>query len=107
MLKTLTSRKEIPFDGSLTIRVATPDDEIALVRLAETDSSRIPTGTVLVAEVGGELWAALSLDDGHGVSDPFRPSAEALWMLTERRRQLRPARRRHVYRLPRVRPIGA
>jgi hypothetical protein len=107
MLKTMTARKQLPFDGSLTIRFATPDDEVALSRLAETDSSRAPRGAVLVAVVGGELWAALSLDDLHGVSDPFRPSGEALWMLTERARQLRRERRGRMQRLPRVWPVGA
>jgi hypothetical protein len=107
MFSTLTARKTEPFDGSLTIRFATPDDEVALSRLAESDSSRAPRGAVLVAEVGDELWAALSLDDLHGVADPFRPSAEALWMLTERARQLRHERRGRMQRLPRVWPVGA
>lgn len=107
MFKTVTARKELPFDGALTIRLATPDDEVALTRLAETDSHRTPRGAVLVAEVEDELWAALSLDDGHGVSDPFRPSGEALWMLNERGRQLRRERPGRMQRLPRVWPAGA
>jgi hypothetical protein len=107
MLKTLTARKQTPSDSSLTIRFAAPDDEATLSRLAELDSSRAPRGAVLVADVGGETWAALSLDDGHAVSDPFHASAEALWMLTERARQLRSGRRGRMQRLPRVWPAGA
>jgi hypothetical protein len=107
MLKTLTARKQTPSDAALTIRFASPDDEAALVRLAELDSSRAPRGAVLVADVGDETWAALSLDDGHGVADPFHSSAEALWMLTERARQLRHERRGRMQRLPRVWPAGA
>jgi hypothetical protein len=107
MLKSLTARKQLPFEGALTIRLATPADEPALTRLALSDSDRTPRGAVLVAEVDDEMWAALSLDDGHGVSDPFRPSAEALWMLTERSRQLRRERRGRMQRLPRVWPAGA
>jgi hypothetical protein len=107
MLKTLTARKQIPSDSALTIRFARPDDAATLTRLAELDSSRAPRGAVLVADVGEETWAALSLDDGHAVSDPFHPSAEALWMLTERGRQLRRERRGRMHRLPRVWPAGA
>jgi hypothetical protein len=107
MLKTVTARKQIPSDASLTIRFAVPDDEATLTRLAELDSSRAPRGAVLVADVGDETWAALSLDDGHGVSDPFHASAEALWMLTERAHQLRSERRGRLQRLQRVWPAGA
>jgi hypothetical protein len=61
--------------------------------VAELDSSRAPRGDVLVAYVDGELWAALSVTDGHYVADPMRPSAEAVEVLQERRRQLRRPRR--------------
>jgi hypothetical protein len=107
MPKTLTARKQPPADASLTIRFATPDDEPALDRLAQLDSSRTPRGAVMVAEVNGELWAALSLDDSHAVSDPFHSSAEALWMVAERARGLRRERRGRMQRLPRVWPARA
>ena len=73
---------------SVTIRYARPDDALALLDLAYLDSSRAPDGVVLVAEVGGQLWAAESLDDGHAVADPFRPSGELSFLLAERARQL-------------------
>jgi hypothetical protein len=61
---------------------------------------------VLVGEVGGELWAAVSIDDYEVVSDPFRPSGELAVVLLERARQLRqPERRRHP-RLARLRPAA-
>ena len=108
MLKTLSSRKTLAGTTSpLTIRFAAPDDEAALTRLAELDSTHAPRGAVLVAEIGDEMWAALSLDDGHAVGDPFRFSSEALWMLTERSRQLRRERRGRMQTLPRVWPAGA
>jgi hypothetical protein len=79
---------------ALTIRLATPDDASALEGLARLDSSRTPGGEVLVAEVGGELWAALSLEDFHAVADPFRPTGELVLVLIERGRALtKPARR--------------
>ena len=73
---------------SVTIRYARSDDALALLELAYLDSSRAPEGIVLVAEVGGQLWAAQSLDDQHAVADPFRPSGELSFLLSERARQL-------------------
>jgi len=76
-------------DGpSVTIRYARADDTLALLDLADLDSSHTPTGTVLVAEVGGRLWAARSVDDGHAIADPFRPSGELAFLLAERARQV-------------------
>jgi len=79
--------------NALTIRMATPFDADALNQLAELDSHEPLRGSVMVAEVGGDLWAALSLDDYAIVSDPFRPAGEVAWLLVERARQLRTNRR--------------
>lgn len=76
---------------SVTFRYAEPEDALALLDLAALDSSRAPAGTVLVAEVGGRLWAAQSLDDGHAIADPFRPSGELSFLLSERARQVKDA----------------
>jgi hypothetical protein len=73
---------------SVTIRYARPDDALSLLELADLDSSYPPHGVVLVAEVGGRLWAALSLADGHAIADPFRPSGELSFLLAERARQI-------------------
>ncbi len=72
----------------VTIRRATAVDDSAVAGLAELDSSRIPTGDVLVARVGSEIWAAVSLDDLHAVADPFRPSGAVVELLRERARSL-------------------
>lgn len=74
---------------SLTLRYAVPADAEALERLAQLDSRRALRGDVLVAEVGGELWAAISVDGRHTVADPFHPTAELVALLVERARQLR------------------
>jgi hypothetical protein len=90
---------------SLTMRYAVAEDADALRRLAQLDSARPLHGTVLVAEVAGEPWAAISLDDFHAVADPFRPSGELVWLLVERARDLeraerdRSGRRRRTLRL--------
>ena len=78
----------IDSSASVTIRYARPDDHRAVMDLAYLDSSYVPYGVVLVAEVDGRLWAALSLEDGHAVADPFRPSGELAFLLTERARQI-------------------
>jgi hypothetical protein len=72
----------------LVFRLARPDDRPAIERLSELDSARAPSGDVLVAEVRGAVWAALSLADFHAVADPFRPTGELVFLLAERGRQI-------------------
>ena len=80
--------------ASLTIRHATSADEAALSRLAALDSSRVPSGELLVAELDGELVAALSVDTGAVIADPFEHTAAIVDSLRVRARaQSRPARR--------------
>jgi hypothetical protein len=80
------SRRRV--DVAVTIRDAFPDDARALQRLAALDSSEIPRAPVLVAEVEGELRAALSLADGAAVADPFHPTVPLVELLVARRQQL-------------------
>jgi hypothetical protein len=97
--------QQLPADSrALTLRHAVPADADELDRLAQLDSRRAPRGVVLVAEVGGELWAAVSLDDMHAVADPFRPTGELVALLFARARQLRRAENGRVQGLPRVWP---
>jgi hypothetical protein len=98
-------------DDTLTIRMASPADAAALDRLAQLDSApRLAPVPTLVAEVGGELRAALPLDGGRAIADPFRPTAELVAILGERARQIAPpsrrfARRRRLVRAPRLAPV--
>lgn len=109
---TIMAKKSVPdARAGVNIRIATPDDARALHRLAALDSTRYDGGDALVAEVGGELWAAVSLTGGELMADPFRPSGELLSLLVERARQLRapapgPRRRRRPFatRTRRARP---
>jgi hypothetical protein len=89
-----------PVDTRVTFRHAVPADAQALTELAQLDSSRAPRGDVIVADAGGELWAAVSLEDGHAVANPFRPSGELTFRLSERARELHGAGR-HTTRRPR------
>ena len=58
-----------------SIRTATERDADALRRLAALDSRRVPEGRVLIGEIGGVPAAALSVDTGEVVADPFRGTA--------------------------------
>jgi hypothetical protein len=91
---------------NLTIRPAAAADESAVRRLSALDSAFPPTGDVLLGEVDGELWAALSIDTGHAVADPFRPSGDLVDLLRFRAERLtaeQPARGRVLARvLPRA-----
>ena len=93
-----------PVDARVTFRYATPTDAGALTELAQLDSSRAPRGDVIVADAGGELWAAVSLDDGHAVANPFRPSGELTWSLMERARELNRELRAKPHRTWRTSP---
>jgi hypothetical protein len=72
----------------VTLRRAWPDDNAELRRLAQLDSADRPGGRVLVAEVDGALRAAISLEDGAVVADPFHPTAALVELLRARARQL-------------------
>src|SRR6266508_3530551 len=58
----------------VTIRRSRAADRAALQRLAQLDSSRLSAGEWLVAEIEGELHAALPLQGGHPIADPFHPT---------------------------------
>jgi hypothetical protein len=60
--------------GTVELRPACRGDGAALERLAQLDSARVPVGRLLVAESGGALRAALSIDTGEAIADPFVPS---------------------------------
>jgi hypothetical protein len=78
----------------ITIRPADADDEAALTRLAALDSARVPAAPLLVADVEGELRAALSLRDGTTIADPFHYTALYLDLLRARAAMQRTSRRR-------------
>jgi hypothetical protein len=91
---------------ALTIRMAVSADAEALGRLAQLDSAPPPASVpMLVAEVGGELRAALPLGGGPAIADPFRRTAEIVAILADRARQLAPLPPRRAAR--RWRPLHA
>ncbi len=75
--------------GELLIREATDADAPGLLRLARLDSSRPPAGRIIVAEDRGTMVAAMSIDDGATIADPFRATAPVVAMLRLRAEQVR------------------
>ena len=75
----------------VTVRVAGPADALALSRLAALDSAAVPTGPTLVAEVDGQVVAALPVGGGAAVADPFRHTASAVSLLELRAAQIHAA----------------
>ena len=98
--------------GALQIRAAADADAPALLRLARLDSQgRPPAGRIIVAEDGGELVAAMSVDDGATIANPFRATAPVVAMLRLRAEQVRGgtarSQRRTLPSLRRLRARGA
>ena len=97
--------------GDLKVRTATVDDAPSLLRLARLDSQgRPPSGTILVAQDRGVIVAAMSVEDGATIADPFRSTAPIVAMLRVRADQLndtRPRSRRTRLSLRRLRANAA
>jgi hypothetical protein len=80
---------------TIEIRPAHSDDERALTRLGQLDSARVPPAPLLLAFVGGELRAAISLATGAAIADPFALTARLVELL---RTQAAPRRKRRPRR---------
>jgi hypothetical protein len=78
--------QELP--APVLVRRATASDNGRIVTLARLDDRRLPQGPFLVAELGGEAVAAMSLTSGTVVADPFRRTRDAADMLRLRAAQL-------------------
>jgi hypothetical protein len=92
---------------SLVIRALEERDSEQIARIAQLDSATIPAGDLLVAELGGEIVAALPLGGGRAIADPFRRSADAVELLHQRARQVggsAPKTPRVIARTPLSRP---
>jgi hypothetical protein len=84
-----------PQQADLVIRMARHEDDPVITRLAQLDGRRpldppFKRFGLLVAELEGEVLAALPLDGDHPLADPFRPTASLVEMLELRATQLRP-----------------
>jgi hypothetical protein len=90
--------------SAITLRIATPEDDSRIARLAALDSARPPAPPVLTAELDGEICVAVSLTDLHTVADPFRLTLPVQAIARARADQLRGAAPPQARRLG---PFGA
>lgn len=65
----------------VVLRPAVSADASVLADLAVLDSAKPLTGDVLLAFTGGDVVAAMSLDTGAVISDPFVPTTGLVEML--------------------------
>jgi hypothetical protein len=99
--------------GELKLRDASDDDAADLLRLARLDSqARPPAGKIIVAVDRGVLVAAMSVESGTTIADPFRATAPIVTMLRLRAEQVRreatpPSQRSTLLSLRRLRRSGS
>ena len=86
-----TQPTETTADDAVVLRPAHIRDGLALKRLAALDSSAPLFGPVMVAERDGEITAALELQSGRSIADPFKPTAGLVDLLEARAALLRRA----------------
>lgn len=90
---------------TIALRLAQPDEAHRVRRLAALDDAPPLEGEVLLALRDGEAIAALSLQDGRVVANPFVPTADAVELLRARENHLLGARRAGAWRVRRLREI--
>jgi hypothetical protein len=102
--------KPASHDSPVTIRWSTPADVARIIKISELDSRNRPPGEpALVAELGNEMVAILSLETGDVAANPFRHTAHAVALLRVRANQLTTTRRSirtGLRRLRLARPIA-
>ena len=74
---------------SIALRLCRVGDDEALARLAALEEKPVPHGEFVIAEVDGRIVAALPLDGGPPLRDPFARTAHLLRLLELRAAQLR------------------
>ena len=84
--------------AEIVIRAARDEDMGEVARVAGRDTGDLPAGPLLVAKVGRDVRAAISLDDGAVIADPFHRTAELVQMLRIRAGSVSRARRNHAAR---------
>jgi hypothetical protein len=80
-----------PAKPQVTIRLARCSDEAGLAQLATLAQRPLPSDDLLVAEVNGELRAALPVTGGDPITDPFVATADLVSLLSLRAAQLQSA----------------
>jgi hypothetical protein len=86
MAREASRRPLQPVRAAIQLRLSACRDE--LERLAALSERTLRGGDWIVADVDGVPVAAVSIEDGTTVYDPFRPSSQALSLLELRRKQV-------------------
>ena len=88
---------------TIIIRSSNEHDASSLSRLAALDSAPVLDGPALVAEVDGEMRAALPMDGGRPIADPFAETAHLIELLRSHAAALATARP-HIQRTRHLAP---
>jgi hypothetical protein len=80
---------------AVVIRESNDSDADRLRRLAQLDSARLPEQPLVVAELGGELRVAVSVNDGSVIADPFHRTADLVALA-----EMHASQRRQQHRRP-------
>jgi hypothetical protein len=81
-------------EEAVVLRLCNVHDDDALEHLALLEGRSVPSGRFVLAEVKGEIVAALPLHGGEPLTDPFRHTAHLLPLLRLRAAQLQDQPRR-------------
>jgi hypothetical protein len=91
--------------NAFSIRPATDADAYVLRKLADLDGHASVSLPALIGEIDGTAAAAMSLEDGRIVADPFQHTAKLSALLTMRFRAMRSFARTQYERRRRSEPI--
>jgi hypothetical protein len=84
--RAVSSHAPQPVRTSIQLRVSASNEE--LERLAALSERPLHDGDWIVADLDGVPVAAVSVEDGATVYDPFRPTSQAVSLLRLRRKQV-------------------
>ncbi len=84
--RTASLRPSQPVRAAIELRISACRDE--LERLAALSERRLTGGDWIVADVNGVPVAAVSVESGATVYDPFKPTSQAVSLLELRRKQV-------------------
>lgn len=90
--------------ATVALRPADPDEAHVVRRLAALDDAPALEGQTLLAIIDGEAVAALSLEDGRVVANPFVRTHDAVALLRLRAAHLKGGRRPRRWWRPSLRP---
>jgi hypothetical protein len=76
--------ERVPEEPTIALRLCRVDDERALARLAALEERPVPEGRLVIAELDGRIVAALPLDGGPALRDPFVRTAHLQSLLEVR-----------------------